>query len=61
MQKIRPTIFLGVPRVWEKFEETIRKVDAGNTGLTRSLGDWAKRVGLEGVCRDYDIFGVFQR
>jgi len=47
LQAVRPTIFLGVPRVWEKIEEKMRAVGAANTGLIKKIGDWAKGVGLE--------------
>lgn len=45
---VKPTFFMGVPRVWEKIEEKMRSVGAANTGAKKALGDWAKRVGLEG-------------
>lgn len=48
LTEIRPTQFLGVPRVWEKIEEKMRAVGAANTGVKRKIGDWAKSVGLEG-------------
>lgn len=48
LQAVRPTLFFGVPRVWEKIEERMRAVGAANTGIKKSLGDWAKKVGLEG-------------
>jgi len=47
LQDVRPTIFLGVPRVWEKIEERMRAVGAANTGVMKSIGDWAKVQGLE--------------
>jgi len=47
LAKVRPTVFLGVPRVWEKIEEKMRAVGAANTGIVKKIGDWAKGVGLE--------------
>eukprot|EP00472_Partenskyella_glossopodia_P014251 CAMPEP_0197541606 /NCGR_PEP_ID=MMETSP1318-20131121/67221_1 /TAXON_ID=552666 /ORGANISM="Partenskyella glossopodia, Strain RCC365" /LENGTH=677 /DNA_ID=CAMNT_0043100799 /DNA_START=68 /DNA_END=2101 /DNA_ORIENTATION=+ len=44
---VRPTVFLGVPRVWEKIEEKMRAVGAANTGVIKKIGDWAKGVGLQ--------------
>merc|ERR1712232_624056 len=38
----RPTVFLGVPLVWEKIADKMRAVGAANTGLKKTLGDWAK-------------------
>lgn len=45
---VRPTFMMGVPRVWEKIEEKMRSVGAANTGVKKAMGDWAKRVGLQG-------------
>lgn len=48
LSQVRPTFMMGVPRVWEKIEEKMRSVGAGNTGVKKALGDWAKGVGLQG-------------
>lgn len=48
LQVARPTFMMGVPRVWEKIEEKMKSVGAANTGAKKALGDWAKRVGLQG-------------
>jgi long-chain acyl-CoA synthetase len=43
----RPTLFLAVPRVWEKFHAALTtKLDSA-TGLKAALLRWARRVGLE--------------
>ena len=49
LKAVRPTHFIGVPRVWEKFAEAIKtKAKASPaTGLRRHLIDFAKRVGKE--------------
>lgn len=47
LQAARPTIFLGVPLVWEKIADKIRAIGAANSGLKKSLGDWAKEVNLD--------------
>jgi long-chain-fatty-acid--CoA ligase ACSBG len=47
LNAVRPTVFLGVPRVWEKIEEKMRAVGAANTGVIKRIGDWAKGVGLQ--------------
>jgi long-chain-fatty-acid--CoA ligase ACSBG len=48
----RPTIFLGVPLVWEKIADKMRAVGASVTGLKKSISTWAKdkalRKGREG-------------
>ena len=45
LQQARPTIFFGVPRVWEKVEEALREAGSSVTGLKRTVADWAKGVG----------------
>lgn len=45
---VRPTFFLGVPRVWEKFEEALKAVGGQATGLKKKIAIWAKAKGLEG-------------
>ena len=48
MKSVKPTVFLGVPRVWEKFVEGVKaKAQATPaTGLKKKLIDWSKSVGL---------------
>ena len=46
LQEASPTLFLGVPRVWEKIQEKMMEVGAANKGLKRQIGQWAKRTGL---------------
>jgi long-chain-fatty-acid--CoA ligase ACSBG len=43
----RPTFFLGVPRVWEKFREAMMAIGAQTKGLKKKIATWAKRKGLE--------------
>lgn len=38
----RPTLFLGVPRVWEKIRETMMEVGRSTTGVKKVLATWAK-------------------
>lgn len=47
MKEVRPTFFFGVPRVWEKIEEKMAQIGRSNTGLKKTLGDWAKGLGTE--------------
>ena len=51
LKQVRPTLFLGVPRVWEKIEEKMKSVGAQTTGLKKKIGTWAKRKGLSGSYR----------
>jgi long-chain acyl-CoA synthetase len=43
MTEVRPTIFVGVPRVYEKIRDKVRKGAA--KGLKRTVYEWAMRVG----------------
>lgn len=38
---VRPTVFLGVPRVWEKFEAALRGRLSAATGIKAKLAKWA--------------------
>lgn len=42
----RPTLFLGVPLVWEKIADKMRAIGASNTGLKKVLAEWAKGKSL---------------
>jgi len=48
LKATQPTIFFGVPRVWEKMEETIKAIGKKTTGVTKMIGDWAKSKGKQG-------------
>jgi len=48
LKEIKPTAFLGVPRVWEKIYEKMQEVGKQTTGLKKIIGDWAKNKGLDG-------------
>jgi len=43
LTEVRPTIFVGVPRVYEKIRDKVRREAA--KGLKRAVYDWAMRVG----------------
>lgn len=47
MKEVRPTCFVGVPRVWEKMHETMKAIGAKASPMKKSIGDWAKSVGLQ--------------
>ena len=47
LKEVRPTLFLGVPRVWEKIQEKMIQAGASSGGLRKKLVTWAKKVGLE--------------
>ncbi|XP_033634733.1 long-chain-fatty-acid--CoA ligase ACSBG2-like isoform X1 [Asterias rubens] len=48
LKEVRPTGFIGVPRVWEKIQEKMKSIGASNTGFKKRIGDWAKDIGLRG-------------
>ena len=52
LKEIRPTYFLGVPRVWEKMQAKMVAAGAGGPRLRRKLVAWAKGVGLRGGYAD---------
>lgn len=47
LKEVRPTRFLGVPRVWEKIHEKMMEVGRKTTGVKKSIATWAKAVGIE--------------
>ncbi|TFH32182.1 MAG: long-chain fatty acid--CoA ligase [Myxococcales bacterium] len=44
--EVHPTIFLAVPRVWEKFEAALRGKLAEATGIKAKLASWARETEL---------------
>jgi long-chain-fatty-acid--CoA ligase ACSBG len=49
LQWSRPTVFFGVPRVWEKFEEKLKEVAATKPAILQSISGWAKGYGAQKV------------
>jgi len=47
LKEAQPTVFFGVPRVWEKVKEKMIQVGKANTGFKKAFGSWAKKTGLE--------------
>lgn len=47
MLEVRPTIFLGVPRVWEKMHEALLSIGKQSSGVKRTLASWAKLASLQ--------------
>ena len=48
LQEVRPTMFLGVPRVWEKIQAKITAAGAANPPLKKKIAAWARKQGLAG-------------
>ncbi|KAI1891619.1 hypothetical protein AGOR_G00145650 [Albula goreensis] len=46
LREVRPTAFMGVPRVWEKMQEKMKSVGAKSSTVRRKVAAWAKDVGL---------------
>ena len=49
LKEVRPHIFLGVPRVWEKIQAKMVAVGSKNTGLKKKIGAWARGVGARAI------------
>jgi len=45
LKEVRPTIFFGVPRVWEKMQSAIEAKLAQATGVKAAMARWAMSVG----------------
>jgi long-subunit acyl-CoA synthetase (AMP-forming) len=48
LTEARPTLFFGVPRVWEKIQAKIEAAGAANPPLKRRIAKWARGLGLQG-------------
>ncbi|NWI63722.1 ACBG2 ligase, partial [Todus mexicanus] len=46
LREVRPTGFLGVPRVWEKMEGSMKSAGSKSSAFRRKVAAWAKGVGL---------------
>lgn len=44
---VKPTLFFGVPRVWEKIQESMSAIGRQSTGIKKSISTWAKAKGTE--------------
>ncbi|KAH1023126.1 hypothetical protein HUJ04_012395 [Dendroctonus ponderosae] len=47
LQEVRPTKFLGVPRVYEKIYEKMQQIAAQNGFIKRAIASWAKQHTLQ--------------
>jgi long-subunit acyl-CoA synthetase (AMP-forming) len=46
LREVRPHVFLGVPRVWEKIQAKVMAAGAQNPPLRKKIAAWARGVGL---------------
>jgi len=49
LREVRPTLFFGVPRVWEKFRDGITAKLGESTGAKAKIAAWAQDVGRRAV------------
>lgn len=47
LQEVKPTFFMGVPRIWEKMQDTIKENVAKSSSLRKKAFAWAKMLGLK--------------
>ncbi|XP_065576536.1 long-chain-fatty-acid--CoA ligase ACSBG2-like isoform X2 [Artemia franciscana] len=47
LKEVRPTIFFGVPRVWEKIHEKMMEIGSQTKGWKRTIATWAKDRGTQ--------------
>jgi len=65
---IEPTLFLGVPRVWEKIAEKLKAIGAVTKGLKKKLSttakakglQWSKQQQLGGNGKTPSMFGIYK-
>lgn len=43
----RPTLFFGVPRIWEKFAEKFHATESKAAGIQKQLVQWARSIGVK--------------
>lgn len=45
MRWCRPTIFIAVPRIWEKFEDKLKEIAQSKPKILQAISGWAKGNG----------------
>jgi long-chain acyl-CoA synthetase len=58
LQQVRPTLFFGVPRVWEKFQAAIQGNVASSSGVQRRIFNWSIGVGQRATRAEVDGSGL---
>lgn len=48
LAEVRPTVFMGVPRVWEKIQAKMQAAGASAPPMRKKLVAWARKTGLAG-------------
>ena len=54
LREMRPTVFLAVPRVWEKIQAKMVAAGAKNPWHLKKIAAWARRQGLKGGYAEQD-------
>ncbi|CAG9330497.1 unnamed protein product [Blepharisma stoltei] len=49
LKEYRPTFFWGVPRIYEKIEESIKRMIAASTPSQKKMIAWAREIGLKSM------------
>nr|XP_035142080.1 long-chain-fatty-acid--CoA ligase ACSBG2 isoform X3 [Callithrix jacchus] len=47
LKEVKPTVFLGVPRIWEKMHVEVKENSAKFTGLRKKVFVWARNIGFK--------------
>ncbi|CAN5235038.1 long-chain fatty acid--CoA ligase [soil metagenome] len=48
LREVRPTYFMGVPRVWEKIQQKMMAAGASASPLRKRIAAWARKQGMRG-------------
>lgn len=49
LKEVRPHVFLGVPRVWEKIQAKMMAAGAQNSAIKKKIAAWARKVGARAI------------
>merc|ERR1712194_953013 len=49
LEFVRPTVFAGVPRVWEKIAEKMKAIGAAGSKMQRTISTWAKKKNIAAI------------
>lgn len=49
LTEVKPTIFMSVPRLWEKIFDKVDLMISTSSGIKKKLFGWAKSIGKEGT------------
>lgn len=47
MKEVKPSVFFGVPRIFERFQAGVAAQLSGATGIRAKIADWARNVGTK--------------